>query len=121
MANYILKTQSATFCTIVYNRKPIGTVKRNENGTWSGTITDNNVTAKVDGFATSTNAFYAATQTLKVYSLNRRARTNLIAPNQGTGNEAEEIAMRNRSVQEYVSAYNASEKRQVLRVATRRR
>ena len=121
MANYILKNESVKFSTIVYNRKVIGSVKQNENGSWSASITDNNVSAKVEGYATRNNAFYAVTQTLKVFALNRRAGTKLIAPTTGTGNEAEEINIRNRSVHEYVAAYNAYEGEQRLRVATKRR
>ena len=121
MANYILKRFNARMFNIDYKRKTIGMVTGQEDGTWSARITDGSGTVKVEGFATSTNAFYAVTHALKVYSLNRTARTNLIAPIRGTGNEAEEIALRNRSVTEYVAAYNADAGRPVMRVSHKRR
>lgn len=121
MANYILKRFNARMFNIDYKRHTIGMVTGQEDGTWSARITDGSGTVKVEGFATSSNAFYAVTQALKIYSLNRTARTNLVAIIRGTGNEAEEIAARNRSVAEYVAAYNASAGQPVLRVAHRRR
>ncbi len=121
MANYILKRFNARMFNIEYKRKTIGMVTAQEDGTWSARLIDDSITVKVEGFATSSNAFYAATQSLKVYSLNRRARTNLIAPTTGTGNEAEEIEQRNRSVREYVAAYNVEAGRPAMRVVHRRR
>jgi len=121
MSNYILKPFNARMFNIDYKRKTIGMVTAQEDGTWSARITDGSGTVKVDGFASSTNAFYAVTHALKVYSLNRTARTNLIAPIRGTGNAAEEVEARNQSVREYVAAYNASAGRDALRVGYKRR
>lgn len=124
MANYILKPFNARMFNIDYNRKTIGMVTAQEDGTWSARLGDGSLnlqTVRVSGFANARNAFYAVTQALKVYQLNKRARTNLIANIRGTGNEAEEIAMRNRSVEEYVAAYNAYEGKAVMRVSMKRR
>ena len=121
MANYILKRFNARIFNIDYQRKTIGQVSAQEDGTWSARIVDGSGTVKVSGFASSTNAFYAVTHALKVYSLNRTARTNLMAPIEGTGNEAEEVAIRNRSVTEYVAAYNANAGQPVMRVGYKRR
>jgi hypothetical protein len=121
MANYILKRFNARMFNIDYNRKTIGMVTAQEDGTWSARLVDGDNSAKVSGFATSNNAFYAVAHALKVFALNKRARTNIIPLTQGTGNEVEEIEHRNRTVAEYVAAYNAYEGRQAMRVVTRRR
>ena len=121
MANYILKPFNARMFNIDYNRKTIGMVTAQEDGTWSARLADGKNSARVSGFATANNAFYAVTHALKVFALNNRARTNLIPLTQGTGNEAEEIAKRNRSVEEYVAAYNEHAGKDVLRVSHKRR
>lgn len=121
MASYILKKQTSKFATIDLSRKSIGTVRQDEDGTFSAKITDDGTSASVRGFATMANAFYAATNALKVFKLNKRNRTNIVAITEGTGNETEEIAQRNNKVHEYVNEYNRSEGRQVMRVVTRRR